>query len=86
MILKLGCQSPVMYQILRPSYSSFQREMLKTKQKEKNMHGKVNYEKLIRCLSRSVAYKVSCGTVLLCLKPGKIISEAEIFSFNSEWF
>lgn len=34
--LKLGCQSPVTYQILRPSYSSFQMEMLKTKRKEKN--------------------------------------------------
>lgn len=55
-------------------------------ERKKIMHGKVNYEKLIRCLTRSVAYKVSCGTVLLCLKPGKIISEAENFSFNIEWF
>lgn len=50
------------------------------------MHGKVIYEKLIRRLIRSVDYKVSCGTALPCLKPGKIISEAEIFSFNMEWF
>lgn len=37
-------QPPVMHQILKPSSSSLQMEMLKTKQQDKMKHGKVLYK------------------------------------------
>lgn len=44
MTLKLGNQPPVMHQILKPSASSLQMEMLKTKQQDKMIQEKLIYK------------------------------------------
>lgn len=44
MTLKLGNQPPVMHQILKPSASSLQMEILKTKQQDKMIQEKLIYK------------------------------------------